>query len=108
MLRHLGSVAANHTIDASTARTCRLANATPDRLRALIAANLADLERVFAFSPVRPNGRGQEEGPRAAPVPGASRDDGGSGLKSRVAGADDRDGIVRFDPVTHLRRVIAS
>jgi UV DNA damage endonuclease len=50
MLRHLGYVATNYTIDASTARTCRLANATPDRLRELIAANLADLERVFAFN----------------------------------------------------------
>lgn len=50
MLRHLGYVATNFTIDASTARTCRLANATPERLRELIAANLADLERVFAFN----------------------------------------------------------
>ena len=50
MLRHLGYVATNFTIDASTARTCRLANATPERLRALIAANLADLGRVFAFN----------------------------------------------------------
>ena len=50
MLRHLGYVGANLTIDASTARTCRLANATPERLRQLIAANLADLERVLAFN----------------------------------------------------------
>ncbi len=50
MLRHLGYVATNYTIDASTARTCRLANASPGRLRELIAANLADLERVFAFN----------------------------------------------------------
>ena len=49
-MRDLGYVAANYTIDASTARTCRLANATPDRLRALIDSNLADLERVFAFN----------------------------------------------------------
>lgn len=50
MLRHLGYVATNYTIDASTSRTCRLANASPERLRELIGANLADLERVFAFN----------------------------------------------------------
>jgi UV DNA damage endonuclease len=50
MLRHLGYVATNYTIDACTARTCRLANATPERLRELISVNLADLERVFAFN----------------------------------------------------------
>jgi UV DNA damage endonuclease len=50
MIRHLGYVATSFTIGASTARTCRLANATPQRLRELIAANLADLERVFAFN----------------------------------------------------------
>lgn len=50
MLRHLGYVATNYTIGASTARTCRLANATPERLRELIASNLAELERVFAFN----------------------------------------------------------
>ena len=50
MLRHLGYVATNYTIGAGAARTCRLANASPDRLRELIASNLADLERVFEFN----------------------------------------------------------
>lgn len=50
MLRHLGYVVVPLSIDASTARTCRLANATPARLRALIEANLDNLERVLAFN----------------------------------------------------------
>ncbi len=53
MIRHLGYVATNFTISASTARTCRLANATSERLRGLIASNLADLQRVFAFNVAR-------------------------------------------------------
>jgi hypothetical protein len=50
MIRNLGYVATNFTIETSTARTCRLANTTPGRLRELIASDLADLERVFAFN----------------------------------------------------------
>ncbi len=50
MLRHLGYVGANYTIEANTSRTCRVANASPDRLRSLIAANLAEQERIFAFN----------------------------------------------------------
>ena len=38
------------SIDASTSRTCRLRNATPDRLAELIGANLADLLRVVEFN----------------------------------------------------------
>jgi len=50
VLRHLGYVAAALTLDASTAQTCRLANATPARLRSLLASNLDNLERVLAFN----------------------------------------------------------
>jgi UV DNA damage endonuclease len=52
MLRHLGYVVVALSLDesASTAQTCRLANATPRRLRALIASNLDNLERVLAFN----------------------------------------------------------
>ena len=50
MLRHLGYVAIALSIDAPTNRTCRLRNATPARLRALIAENLADLERVLDYN----------------------------------------------------------
>jgi UV DNA damage endonuclease len=50
MLRHLGYVAIALSIDAPTNRTCRLANATPARLRELIAANLGNLERVLAYN----------------------------------------------------------
>jgi UV DNA damage endonuclease len=38
------------SLAASTNRTCRLAKATPARLRELIDANLHDLERVLAFN----------------------------------------------------------
>jgi UV DNA damage endonuclease len=51
MLRHLGYVVVALSLgDVSTAQTCRLANATPARLRALIDANLHNLERVLAFN----------------------------------------------------------
>ncbi len=38
------------SIDASTSRTCRLRNATPERLAELIGANLADLLCVLEFN----------------------------------------------------------
>lgn len=50
MLRHLGYVAINLTLDDVKFRTCRLANATPDRLRELIASNLTVLQRIIAFN----------------------------------------------------------
>ena len=51
MLRHLGYVVVALSLgDVSTAQTCRLANATPARLRTLIAANLDNLDRVLAFN----------------------------------------------------------
>jgi len=50
VLRRLGYVAMSLSIDASTSRTCRLRNATPDRLAELIGANLADLLRVVEFN----------------------------------------------------------
>lgn len=49
MLRHLGFVAMALAIGARTNRTCRLKNATPERLRELIAANLDDLETVLRY-----------------------------------------------------------
>ena len=50
MLRHLGYVAIALSLDASTNRTCRLRNATPQRLRELIALNLAGLGDVLRFN----------------------------------------------------------
>ncbi len=50
MIRHLGYVAIALSIDAPTNRTCRLANATPARLRELIDENLRNLERVLAYN----------------------------------------------------------
>ncbi len=50
VLRHLGYVAICKSIDAPVNRTCRLARATPERLRELIAANLANQERVLRFN----------------------------------------------------------
>ena len=50
MLNHLGYVAMCLTIGSATNRTCRLKNATPERLRALIAGNLDELERVLLFN----------------------------------------------------------
>src|SRR5687768_5108199 len=50
VLRRLGYVAMSLSIDASTSRTCRLRNATPERLAKLIEANLADLLRVVEFN----------------------------------------------------------
>ena len=49
MLARLGFVASVLAEDLSTSRTCRLRNATDERLRALITENLAALERVLAF-----------------------------------------------------------
>jgi UV DNA damage endonuclease len=53
MLRHLGYVAMSLTIESATNRTCRLKNATPERLRELIASNLDELERVLRFNAER-------------------------------------------------------
>lgn len=50
MLRHLGYVAIALSIDATTNRTCRLRNATPERLRELIRLNLEGLYRVLQFN----------------------------------------------------------
>jgi UV DNA damage endonuclease len=50
MLRHLGYVVVSLSLGISTAATCRLANATPHRLRTLIAGNLDNLARVLAFN----------------------------------------------------------
>jgi UV DNA damage endonuclease len=49
MLARLGFVASVLSEDLSTSRTCRLRNATPDRLRALTASNLEALGRVVGF-----------------------------------------------------------
>jgi UV DNA damage endonuclease len=49
MLRHLGFVANALAIGASGARTCRLRNATPGRLRELIATNLEELGAVLRY-----------------------------------------------------------
>jgi UV DNA damage endonuclease len=53
MLRHLGYVVVALSLGVTTAATCRLANATPARLRALIASNLDNLARVLAFNAAR-------------------------------------------------------
>ena len=50
MLCHLGYVAICKSIDAPVNRTCRLARATPARLRELIATNLSNQERVLRFN----------------------------------------------------------
>jgi UV DNA damage endonuclease len=50
MLRRLGYVAINLTLNDVVNRTCRLANATPERLRELIALNLEALERIIQFN----------------------------------------------------------
>jgi UV DNA damage endonuclease len=50
VLRHLGYVAIALAIESATNRTCRLKNATPDRLRALIEGNLCELGRVLAYN----------------------------------------------------------
>ncbi len=50
MLRHLGYVAIALSLDATTNRTCRLRNATPERLRELIAENLNGLGKVLRFN----------------------------------------------------------
>ncbi len=50
MLRHLGYVAICLTHGISSNRTCRLRNATPERLRELITSNLSDLERTIQFN----------------------------------------------------------
>jgi len=49
MLARLGFVASVLSEGITTSRACRLSNATGDRLRALIAENLAALERALAF-----------------------------------------------------------
>jgi UV DNA damage endonuclease len=49
VLRHLGFVAMALGIDANTARTCRLRNANPGRLRELIGSNLCELESVLTY-----------------------------------------------------------
>lgn len=50
MLRHLGYVAIALSIDATTNRTCRLRNATPETLRRLIRSNLEGLRKVLQFN----------------------------------------------------------
>lgn len=50
MLRRLGYVATALSIDATTSRTCRLRNATPQRLRELIDANLCALDDIIRFN----------------------------------------------------------
>jgi UV DNA damage endonuclease len=49
MLARLGFVASVLSEGLSTSRTCRLKNATPERLRALAEENLATLDRVVSF-----------------------------------------------------------
>jgi UV DNA damage endonuclease len=49
MLARLGFVASVLGEDLSTSRTCRLRNATEERLRGLIVENLSALERVLSF-----------------------------------------------------------
>ena len=50
MLNHLGYVAMCLSIGSATNRTCRLKNATPERLRELIENNLSELESVLQFN----------------------------------------------------------
>jgi UV DNA damage endonuclease len=52
MVRHLGYVAIAKGSEARTNRVCRLAFATPKRLRELIAANLDGLAQVLAYNAV--------------------------------------------------------
>jgi len=49
MLARLGFVASVLSEDISASRTCRLKNATPCRIRELIAENLAALDRIVTF-----------------------------------------------------------
>jgi UV DNA damage endonuclease len=49
MLARLGFVASVLSEDISASRTCRLKNATPHRIRGLIAENLGALERIVTF-----------------------------------------------------------
>jgi UV DNA damage endonuclease len=49
MLARLGFVASVLTEDLSTSRTCRLRNASEERLRELIVANLSTLDQVVSF-----------------------------------------------------------
>src|SRR3712207_289787 len=53
MLRRLGYVAIALGSGATTNRTCRLHNATPARLRDLIAANLAGLRATLEYTASR-------------------------------------------------------
>ncbi len=50
MLNHLGYLGMCLSIEAATNRTCRLKNASPERLRELIESNLGDLERALRFN----------------------------------------------------------
>jgi UV DNA damage endonuclease len=49
MLARLGFVASVLSEDISASRTCRLKNATPCRIRELVAENLAALDRIVTF-----------------------------------------------------------
>lgn len=49
MLARLGFVASVLSLDLTTSRTCRLRNATPDRIRELVFANLITLNEVISF-----------------------------------------------------------
>ena len=53
MISRLGYACIALGIDATTNRTCRLANATPERLRTLIRANLEGLARVLRYNAQR-------------------------------------------------------
>ena len=50
MIERLGYACVVRGIEAMTSRTCRLANATPERLRALIADNLAGLAAILRYN----------------------------------------------------------
>jgi UV DNA damage endonuclease len=50
VIRHFGYVAIALELAATTNRTCRLSNATPERLRALIRANLTSLRQVLQYN----------------------------------------------------------
>ena len=49
MIRNLGYPCTALGLEAQTNRTCRLVNATPERLRELIAANLDGLRQTLRY-----------------------------------------------------------
>jgi UV DNA damage endonuclease len=50
VIRHLGYACTPLDADATSNRTCRLANATPERLRGLIAENLDGLLAILRYN----------------------------------------------------------